>query len=95
MTVHILEQAYRDISEIWNYIAIDNSTAATALEEQLFAEMKRLSEHPGIGHKRDDVSDSRYRFWRVGVYQIAYRVDNEQLTICRVVHSARHFRNLF
>jgi toxin ParE1/3/4 len=95
MTVRILNRAYRDLSEIWNYISADNRAAADALEDQLFAAIKRLGEEPGMGHVRADVHDPRYRFWRVGAYQIAYRIQGGQLTICRVVHSARNFRRLF
>jgi toxin ParE1/3/4 len=95
MTIRVLSRAYRDISEIWNYIAIDNPNAADEQEEQFFAAMRQLGEQPGMGHRREDVSDPRYRFWLVGAYLIAYRVRGRQIPICRVVHSARDFRKLF
>jgi len=95
MTIHVLARAYRDISEIWSYIAADNPTAADGQEERFISAFRELGTQPGMGHRRSDVSDSRYRFWRVGAYMIAYRVRGNRLTVCRVVHSARDFRKLF
>ena len=95
MTIFVLARAYRDISEIWNYIAADNPAAADELEEQFFEAIKLLGEQPGIGHQRADVGDTRSRFWRVGTYLIAYRVRGRKLTVRRVIHSARDFRRLF
>jgi toxin ParE1/3/4 len=95
MTVRVLTRAYRDIAAIWQYIAIDNPSAADEQEDQFFVAMRQLGEQPGIGHQRADVTDPRYRFWLVGSYIIAYRVRGTQVTICRVVHSARDFRKLF
>jgi plasmid stabilization system protein ParE len=91
----VLTRAYRDIVDIWNYTATDNPAAADEQEGRFFAAIRLLGEQPGLGHQRPDVSDPRYRFWRVGAYQIAYRVRGKQLTVCRVVHSARDFRKLF
>jgi toxin ParE1/3/4 len=95
MTLRVLTSVYRDMSEIWNYIAQDNATAANQLEERLFAAMKLLQERPGMGHERADVSDTRYRFWAVGSYVIAYQVRGKHVTIRRVIHGARDFRELF
>lgn len=58
MTVRVSTRAYRDLSEIWNYIANDNPVAADDLEARLFAGMKLLGEQPEIGHVRVDVGDN-------------------------------------
>ena len=50
---------------------------------------------PGKGHVRADVKDPSYRFCSVRPYVIAYRYDDQTLTIVRVVHGARNFRRLF
>jgi plasmid stabilization system protein ParE len=41
------------------------------------------------------VEDKRYRFWVVGSYVIAYRVEETELLVVRVIHGARDFRRLF
>lgn len=56
--------------------------------------MKLLADHPGMGHKRADVADDRYRFWSVYSYVIAYRVENDVLLVVRVIHGARNVRRV-
>jgi plasmid stabilization system protein ParE len=46
-------------------------------------------------HRRADVSDPQYRFWSVGNYVIAYRIEGDEVIVIRVVHGARDFRKLF
>jgi toxin ParE1/3/4 len=92
MTIRVLARAYRDLGQIWDYIAADNPSAADQQEEQFYSAIKMLAAQPGIGHQRADVADARYRFWLVGAYLIAYRVRGKQLTVCRIIHSARDFR---
>lgn len=90
----IQPQARLDLLEIWHYIARDNVTAADRVGERLDAEILELLAMPGKGHVRSDVHDPRYRFWRVYSYLIAYRYDDATLTIVRVVHGRRDFRQL-
>ena len=54
-----------------------------------------LAPMPGKGHKRPDVDDPRYRFWGERPYVIAYRFDDQDLIVERVVHGHRDFRSLF
>jgi plasmid stabilization system protein ParE len=55
----------------------------------------KLAAMPGMGHRREDVRDARYRFWSVKSYVIAYRADAESLRVARVVHGHRDFRQVF
>ncbi len=48
-----------------------------------------------MGHTRADVTDKRYLFWVVARHVIAYRVENQELVVVRVLHGARDFRRLF
>jgi len=91
----ITPRASADLDEIWNYIARDNLTAADRVEEKLFAAMAKLAEMPGLGHTRRDVTDPRYRFWRVYSYLIAYRLDTDPLQIIRVISGRRDIARLF
>lgn len=58
----IRPQARLDLLEIWHYIARDNVTAANRVSERLDAEILGLLAMPGMGHRRADVKNSRYRF---------------------------------
>lgn len=71
--VRFTPQARRDLLEIWEYIAKDSLDAADRVASAIEDAVRLLAELPGIGHTRTDVSDPRYRFWRVYSYLIAYR----------------------
>jgi plasmid stabilization system protein ParE len=90
----IQPQARLDLLEIWHYIARDNARAANRVGERLDAQILELLAMPGKGHPRADVKSSRYRFWGVYSYVIAYRYNDTTLTVVRVVHGRRDFRQL-
>jgi plasmid stabilization system protein ParE len=93
---HITRRADRDLELIWQQIAHDNGAAvADRIERELHDAMTRLADHPRAGHTRADVSNPRYRFWSVHSFVIANRPDTRPLTVSRVVHGGRNFRNLF
>jgi plasmid stabilization system protein ParE len=87
--------AFKDLAEIWHYIAADSVDAADRVRDRLETAMNRLAEMPNIGHQRSDVSNADYRFWRVYSYLIAYRVQRRTVYIYRVVHGLRNLRRLF
>jgi toxin ParE1/3/4 len=91
----IQPQARADLLEIWQYIARDELTAANRVGERLERAIRDLVTMPGKGHTRADVKVPSYRFWSVHSYVIAYRYDDQSLTVVRVVHGARDFRKLF
>ena len=92
MKLRITPQADADLDGIWNYIARDSPDAADRVENDLHAAMNLLAEFPGIGHTRQDVGSSDYRFWRVYSYLIVYRVESDALIVVRVVHGSRALR---
>jgi toxin ParE1/3/4 len=95
MRYRISRRAEADIEAICDYIAQDNPDAAERVDERIHDAIKLLAKLPGMGHTRPDVSDKRYRFWAVGNYVIAYRLEGKELLVVRVVHGARDFRKLF
>jgi len=95
MNYRISHKANIDIEGICDYIAEDNPEAAGRLDEKIHRAIERLAEFPGMGHMRADVEDKRYRFWVVGKYVIAYRVEQDELLVIRVLHGARDFRTFF
>ena len=87
-------RAQRDLQEAWEHIAADNLTAADHLVDHIQRAVQLLGQMPGIGHARPDVSNARYRFWTVRPYVIAYRCTSRTVTIVRVLHGARDFREV-
>lgn len=55
---------------------------------------RKLTEQPGIGHIREDLTDEPFCFWSVGAYLIIYRPDTAPLEILRVLHGSRDLTSL-
>jgi len=87
-------QAFRDIDELWDFIAEDNLDAADRVRDEIFAACEKLAEMPGMGHLREDLADEPLLFWRVYSYLIVYRPDPQPLEIVRVLHGARDVERL-
>jgi plasmid stabilization system protein ParE len=81
--------AERDLDEIWEYIATDNIAAADRLVEEIFFTIRRLTAHPGAGHRRSDLTRKPVRFAVVREYLIAYAPDEEPLLVLAIVHGRR------
>jgi plasmid stabilization system protein ParE len=93
---HVTRRADNDLEAIWRRIALDNGVqVADRIERELHDAMQLLADNPLAGHVRSDVSNPRYRFWSVYSFVIAYRVNSKPLTISRVVHGGRDFKQLF
>jgi toxin ParE1/3/4 len=91
----ISANARLDLLQIWNHIAERDIDAADRVLRDIEIAIERLAEFPGLGHRRDDVPDPRYRFWLVHSFIIAYFPDTRPLAVSRVVHGHRDFRELF
>jgi plasmid stabilization system protein ParE len=82
-------EALEDLRSIRDFIALDSPTAAEGVIDELFAAFEQLSEWPGQGHARPDLTDRKVRFWPVGSYLIVYRGDGTPLEIAAILHGAR------
>ena len=75
MTGYVLgKDADLDLDEIWEYIAADDVEAADRWTGKLFEAFEALGKAPGMGHKREDLTDYAVLFWPVGNYLIIYRI---------------------
>jgi toxin ParE1/3/4 len=92
--LRIQPQARVDLLEIWHYIAPNSIENANKVVEKLEDAIRGLVDLPGKGHTRADVKNESYRFWSVYSYVIAYRYDDQTLTVVRVLHGARNFRRI-
>ena len=92
--LRIQPQARVDLLEIWHYIAPNSIENANKVVEKLEDAIRGLVDLPGKGHTRADVKNESYRFWSVYSYVIAYRYDDQTLTVVRILHGARNFRRI-
>lgn len=90
MTAYLLApEAVQDLHDIWDYIATDSVDAADRLTDALFAAFGQLAALPGLGHRREDLTDLPLRFWTVGTYVIIYRVEQTPIEIVAVTRGGR------
>ena len=87
-------EAARDIEDIWEYIARDSVRAARRVRLGLLAACRRLAQHPGLGHRREDLTDKPVLFWPVYSYLIIYNPATEPLEIVRILHGAQDIPRL-
>jgi len=79
-----------DLDDIWEYIATDSLDAADRWVAKLFEAFDALGRCPGMGHKRDDLTDYPILFWPVGKYLILYRsISDKPVQIVAVTQGAR------
>jgi plasmid stabilization system protein ParE len=86
--------AERDVSEIWDYISVDNTEAADRVLAALESAMVKVATNPGVGHWREELADKRHRFLLVYSYLIVYRYEAKPLQIVRVLHAARNVQSI-
>jgi len=76
------------LREIWDYVAGDNIAAADALLESFYEKFELLRERPEAGRPRPELR-AGLRSFPVGRYLIFYIVNNSDIEVARVIHSAR------
>src|SRR3989475_13168414 len=90
MTPYILApEALQDLQELWDYIAAENLDAADRVIDTLFAAFERLAAMPGLGHRREDLTDRPLRFWAVDAYLVIYRAERTPIEIVAVTPGGR------
>lgn len=82
-------EAAQDITEIWEFIAEDNPTAAGRFREEILKAIRELTSFPRQGHLRPDLTSRSFRFHVVRNYLIAYVPEEIPLLVLAVVHGRR------
>jgi toxin ParE1/3/4 len=88
------ESAERDLVEIGNFIARENSVAAARFLDRLEEVCRLLASHPLIGRLRDELR-AELRSFPFGRYVIFYRALADGAEIVRVLHGARDLPRAF
>jgi plasmid stabilization system protein ParE len=90
VTRYILsEGADRDLDRIWDYIAENSVASADEWIGRLFDAFDTISNTPGIGHKREDLTNYPVLFWPMGAYLVIYRALSQPIEIVAVTQGAR------
>ena len=84
--------AAQDLTEIWEFIAVDNPLAARRVREDIFDAIRGLVRFPHQGHKRNDLTSHPLRFQTIRDYLVAYAPDEKPLIVIAVLHGRRNPR---
>ncbi len=90
MKVFWLEKAAGDLEEAYEFIALDNLSAAAEEVDKILKTIKRLGENPAIG-KAGRIPKTRELVIAGTPYIVIYRVKDNRLEILRVFHGARQW----
>lgn len=88
----LTHRAQIELTEILEFIAQRSPHNAARVGEEFQAAMQQLGQMPGMGHRREDVTDLPVRFWSVHSYLIVYRDDCRPIDIVHIVHGARNLK---
>lgn len=93
LRVLITESAQNDIISITDYIAKDNSTAASSIIDAFRKTFEILSIYPETGTVRKKIKNKSVRIYTIKKkFTIVYRLNNEQLEILRILTK---YQNIF
>ncbi len=82
-------EAEIDLEEIWEYIALENVTAADRVIAEVEETLENLVVFPHQGSRRTDLTSRPLRFKRIRDYLIAYAPDEKPLWVIAVMHGQR------
>ena len=82
--------AARDLAQIWRYLKKQSGEeTANRVESVIRSKFLLLSETPGLGHWRLDLTSQPVKFFPVYSYLIVYRPETKPLQIVTIVHGSR------
>jgi plasmid stabilization system protein ParE len=84
--------ALTDLTEIWEYIAADNPSAADRVLAEIQEAISALTPFPQLGHIRSDLTSRPLRFQLVRDLLIAYAPEEKPLLVVAVLHGRRNPR---
>jgi plasmid stabilization system protein ParE len=86
--------AENDIDEVITYLAQENPTAAHTFLDSLYDAMEKLSNHPDLGHLREDLTDKPVKFWTFKWHYLIIYKPITPIEIVRVLSGFRDVMNL-
>ncbi|MBZ5533814.1 MAG: type II toxin-antitoxin system RelE/ParE family toxin [Acidobacteriia bacterium] len=88
-------EAAHDLAQIWRYIKEQsNRSIADRVEGVIRDRIVFLSENPGAGHSRKNLTDSAVKFFPVYSYLIVYRSESKPLQVVSILHGRRELERI-
>ena len=93
LKVLITDSAKDDINTVFDYIAIDNKTAAINIIDTFYKVFELLSDYPETGTLKNDLADKTVRIYSIKKnFVIAYRIRDNKIEILRIL---TRYQNIF
>jgi plasmid stabilization system protein ParE len=90
----VAPEAESDLWQIWRYLFHEAGLQiADRIQEEFFAAFEQLTDSPGNGHRRPDLTARDVLFFRVYQYMIVYRRATK-VEIIAVLHGKRNVKRL-
>ena len=96
LEIRYLPTAENDLDDIFDYIMIDNPSAAVSILEKFNHSISQLAFNPELGvvSKDDRLKKMGYRILIIGKYLVFYVVKANIIQIRRIIHGARQYNFL-
>ena len=94
--IRLLKIAEEDFTEIMEFVAADNPTAADKLAKKIESNLELLSENPLLERiPRDkEIRSLGYRFLIIQRYLMFYTIENKTIYIHRILHGSRNYKSV-
>ena len=94
--IRLLKIAEEDFTEIMEFVAADNPTAADKLAKKIESNLELLSENPLLERiPRDkEIRSLGYRFLIIQSYLMFYTIENKTIYIHRILHGSRNYKSV-
>lgn len=83
------ESSLDDLSQIADYIALDDPQAARRLVRRVFAKAALLQDFPEIGPIPRDLPNTRYRHLVIKPLRLFYRIEDATIFVIYIMRSER------
>ena len=90
----ISPEAHADLFDIWRHVALDSMELADRVEAALYEAISTLSQSPGLGHSRRDLTNRPVLFFPVHSYLVVYLPQARPVRILAVLRGARNVRRV-
>jgi toxin ParE1/3/4 len=90
VTVRWLKTARNNRFEQLDYIAADNPTAATRVDEEIERQTDLLAQYPNMG-REGRVNGTRELVINRSPYIVVYRIKKDRIEIIRLLHGAQRW----
>ena len=93
-TIIFSRDARQDLVDIKAHLSPRSADITQYVLDCVLREIEKLAIKPRMGHRRRDVADQGILFLTVFRYQVAYVVDDDSVSVLRVIHTARDYRKI-